>query len=201
MKKMLRFSMGALVILLMVWSATFVSAVGVPEILKPTAPASIDQKIEVQQKKIDLGLKSKLLTQAEATTLQDNLKYVRNEEKRFKADGSLGPKEVGWISTLLDHNGKMIDNKKTNPVRAMKDMYYQLRIEQNGKWIDEGIASGELTKDEAKEARDDLNKIKARHAQLAKDGKLSPDERERLGTMLSRNTRMIMKRTRTPEKK
>jgi polyhydroxyalkanoate synthesis regulator phasin len=217
MKKILRFSMGALVILLMGSSVTFVSAVTPPEIPKPTvpsapgvpsppaaapaAPATIDQKIEVQQKKIDLGLKSKLFTQAETTTLQNNLKYIKNREKRLKADGSLSPKDVEWLSILLDHNGKMIDNKKANPIQAMKDIYYQMRFEQHQKWIEEGIASGELTKDEAKEVRDDLSRIKAKHAQLDKDGKLTPDERERLDDMLSRNTRMITKRMRNPEKK
>jgi polyhydroxyalkanoate synthesis regulator phasin len=223
MKKMLRFSMGALVILLMGSSVTFVSAVAPPEIPKPTlpslpsvpsapgvpsppaaapaAPATIDQKIEVQQKKIDLGLKSKLFTQAEATTLQNNLKYIKNRETRLKADGSLSPKDVEWLSILLDHNGKMIDNKKANPIQAMRDIYYQMRFEQHQKWIEAGVASGELTKDEAKEVRDDLNRIKAKHAQLAKDGKLTSDERERLDNMLSRNTRMITKRMRNPEKK
>ena len=204
MKKMLCFSMGALVILLMGSSVTLVSAVGLPDITKttiPAAPAAIDQKIGVQQKKIDLGLKSKLFTQAEATTLQDNLKYVKNEETRLKADGSLNPKEVEWLSILLDHNGKMIDNKKANPVQGMHAVYYQLRFEQHEKWIEEGIASGELTKDEAKEVRAHLKTIKEKHAQFAKDGHVGPRERDTLNGMLSRNTRMINKRIQNPEKK
>jgi polyhydroxyalkanoate synthesis regulator phasin len=95
----------------------------------------------------------------------------------------------------------MIDNKKANPIQAMKDIYYPMRFEQHKKWIEEGIASGELTKDEAKEVRDDLSKIKAKHDQLIKDGKLNSDERERLNDMLARNTRMITKRMSSPEKK
>jgi polyhydroxyalkanoate synthesis regulator phasin len=160
----------------------------------PVTPENIDQRIENQGKRIEANVKSKRLTQAEATTLKENLTYIKQRQKRLSKDGSLSPKDTEWLSILLDRNGRMFDGKKTEPVKPMKDVYYEMRFEQHQKWMDQGIASGELTKEEAKEVKDDLEKIKAAYARASKDGKLDSDERERLDERLSHNTRMIEKR-------
>lgn len=224
MKKMLYFSMAVLAILLVGLSVTLVSAVGLPELPKPSipslppipsvpgipappagvttaAPATLDQRIEAQQKKIDLGLKTKLLTKDEGTTLQDNLKYIKAQEARAKKDGLLDAQETEWLARLADQNNKMIDNKKTYPVKPLRDIYYEMRFDQHQEWIKKGVASGDLTKEEANEVQADLDKIKARYAKLMKDGKLSSDERERLNELLAHNTRMIRKREQPPAKK
>lgn len=223
MKKLICFSTVATIVLLVGLNLPLVSAAGLPEIPKPSlpslppvptvpsvpsppaavttaAPATVDQKIEIQQKKIELGLKSKLLTQAEATTLQDNLKYVKERETRFKADGKLSIDDSEWLAKALDYNNRMIENKKTTPVKDLKDLQYPIRFELQQDKINRAIASGALNKNEAKEVQDDLDKIKAQYARLEKDGKLSGEERERLNNMLAHNNRLIITRSRPAKK-
>jgi hypothetical protein len=217
MKTRTFFSISALCSLFLFLSIGPVSAVNFPDLPKPTIPSipsipsvpipgkadavekasaqTFDERVANQERRIDDRLRAKQLTQAEAKTLQENLVYVKQREKRLKADGSLSPKDTEWLTILLGRNGRMIDGKKTEPVKPMKDVYYEMRFEQHQKWIDQGMASGELTKEEAKEVKDDLEKIKAAYARASKDGKLDSDERERLDERLSHNTRMIEKRT------
>jgi hypothetical protein len=179
----------------------------VPSVPSPPAaattaiPATVDQRIEAQEKKIELGLKSKVLTQAEGTTLSNNLKFVKQQEKRLKEDGKLTPEETQWLIKLLDYNNRMIDDRKNHPIDEIRDVYHRARIEFLQDKINQGIASGDLDKKEAKEVQDDLNKTKAELARFEKDGKLSADEREKLNEMLAHNNRYISARLRPPAKK
>jgi hypothetical protein len=81
---------------------------------------TIPERFTIQQKRIDRGVKSKELTQAEAKVLEDNLNYIKNEEARLKASGKLSEQEKNRLHILLDQNSEMIRNKKQNPVKALK---------------------------------------------------------------------------------
>jgi hypothetical protein len=81
---------------------------------------TIPQRLANQQKNIDRGIKSKELTQQEAKLLQDNLNYIKNEEARLKAAGKLSDQEKSRLNILLDQNRAMIENKRDNPVKAIK---------------------------------------------------------------------------------
>ena len=81
---------------------------------------TIPERFARQQSRIDQGIKSKQLTGEEAKVLQDNLNYIKNEEARLKAAGKLSDAEKNRLHILLDQNGDMIENKKTNPVKALK---------------------------------------------------------------------------------
>ena len=70
----------------------------------------------------------------------------------------------------------------------------QDRIMEQQKRIDEGIASGSLTRDEAARVQDNLNRIKAEEARLKADGKLTKRERARLQHELDRNSDKIFKK-------
>ncbi len=72
------------------------------------------------------------------------------------------------------------------------------RIAEQQKRIDEGIASGQLTRAEADILQDNLNWIKAEETRLKADGKLTPKERARLNKMLDRNSNMIYKKRHNP---
>ena len=72
------------------------------------------------------------------------------------------------------------------------------RIAEQQKRIDEGIASGQLTRAEADILQDNLNWIKAEETRLKADGKLTPKERARLNKMLDRNSNMIYKKKHNP---
>jgi len=68
------------------------------------------------------------------------------------------------------------------------------RITEQQARIDEGIASGQLTRHEANILQDNLNWIKTEEARLKADGRLTPEERARLHRMLDKNSAMIYKK-------
>lgn len=82
-----------------------------------------------------------------------------------------------------------------------KDPGIQARIEEQQKRIDQGLASGQLTRQEAGIVQDNLNRIKAAEARMKSDGTLTPRERRRLERMLDRNSRMIYKEKHDPIRK
>jgi len=82
---------------------------------------AVDDRFERQEKRIADGLKSGKLTQAEASALRENLNYIKAEEVRLQADGKLNAQEKERLNKKLDQNSKMIEDKKNNPVKALKD--------------------------------------------------------------------------------
>lgn len=79
-----------------------------------------------------------------------------------------------------------------------KDPKIRERIEEQQKRIDQGIASGSLTRQEADIVQDNLNRIRESEARMKADGKLTPRERKRLEHMLDRNSKMIYKEKHNP---
>ena len=79
----------------------------------------IQQRIANQQKRIDAGIKSGALTQDESKTLQDNLNYIQQEEKRLAAGGKFTQADKERLHKILDQNSKMIEDLKSNPARKL----------------------------------------------------------------------------------
>lgn len=79
-----------------------------------------------------------------------------------------------------------------------KDPKIRERIEEQQKRIDQGTASGSLTRQEADIVQDNLNRIRESEARMKADGKLTPRERKRLEHMLDRNSKMIYKEKHNP---
>ncbi len=72
------------------------------------------------------------------------------------------------------------------------------RVEYQQKRIDQGIASGQLTRHEAIILRDNLIWIRDTGGKLGEDGKLTKREQIRLHRMLDRNSDMIYKKKHNP---
>lgn len=163
--------------------------------------ANIEQRFKNQEKRINDGMKSGQLTQSEASALRDNLNYIVGEEARLKADGRLDKDERERLTKMLDQNSRMIENKKSNPIRVMKESHLQGRFLSQQESIDRGVISGALTKDEAKILQDNVTKIKAEEARLTKEGKFTTEDRKRLDKMLDQNSDMIRDKTKNPVKR
>ena len=82
---------------------------------------AVDDRFERQEKRIADGVKSGKLTQSEASALRENLNYIKAEEVRLQADGKLNAQEKERLNKKLDQNSKMIEDKKNNPVKTLKD--------------------------------------------------------------------------------
>ena len=161
----------------------------------------IERRIALQNDRIDKGIKEKQLTQAEVTVLQDNLAYIQQQETRLKAEGKLDKEARERLNKMLDQNSKMIQDKRSTPIKPMKDTHMQNRFESQQERIDKGVLSGALTKDEAKILQNNLDKIKTEEASLKKAGKLTDADKKRLEKMLDQNSNMIKDKATNPVKR
>ena len=152
------------------------------------------ERIENQQKRINQGIESGELTRKEVGILQDNLNWIKDKYVRMTADGILTQNEQERLSTMLDKNSEMIRNKKHNPARQLYDADVADRIDGQQRRINQGIASGELTRHEADIVQSNLNEIRKRYATMKKDGVLTIKELERLDKMLDENSKMIYRK-------
>jgi hypothetical protein len=75
---------------------------------------------------------------------------------------------------------------------------FRERIHNQQKRIDQGIASGQLTRQEADTLQDNLSWIKYEFARMTDDGKLTPAESKRLDDLLDRNNNMIINKKHNP---
>lgn len=148
-------------------------------------------RIENQQKRINQGIKSGELTRKEAAMLQDNLDWIKNKYTRMKSDDVLMKDERGLLDSMLDQNSDMIKNKKHNPAKRLYDADIEKRIDNQRKRIDQGIASRELTRNEADIVKYNLNEISKRYSKMRKDDVLTMKEVEKLDRMLDENSKMI----------
>lgn len=84
------------------------------------------------------------------------------------------------------------------PVPARGHSDFDQRVFNQQKRIDQGVASGELTRREADVLQDNLNWIKRRYSGMRADGALTPREMEKLDRMLERNSNMIYNKKHNP---
>lgn len=78
--------------------------------------------------------------------------------------------------------------------QAASPMNFEARIAEQQARIDQGIASGTLTRNEADDLQDNLNWIKHRLARYGADGRLGPNEQRTLWGLLDQNEAMIFKK-------
>lgn len=79
-------------------------------------PAGIEDRIGMQQKRIDEGVRSGELTSKEAEIVQSNLNRIRSAYTLMKSDNRLSAKEQEKLEKDLDRNDRMIYNKKHNAI-------------------------------------------------------------------------------------
>jgi hypothetical protein len=160
----------------------------------------LDERIANQFRRIDQGIRLGHITRDEKRILIDNLDYVRDQEARFKAEGIFTVAERKQLHTLLDQNSYMIDKK--GPLKTLRPGIDSLgidhRIASLQRRIDQGIISGELTRDEARILQDNLNYIQREEARLKGDRSPTNEERERLHRMLDQNSDIIFDKKNNP---
>ncbi len=173
----------------------------------PQDPA-IQKAIADQENRIGQGVQSKQLTLEESKILEDNLDAIRQLDTHLRSDGNFTQADKDQVLKHLDQNSKMIQDKKNNPVKnmrqtvALKDRIRTIpeRIARQQGRIDQGIKSKALTAEEAKILQDNLNYIKNEETRLQQDGKLTNQEKERLHILLDTNGDMIENKKSNPVK-
>jgi len=82
--------------------------------VRPFYRAEIQYRFEKQQKKIDNGIKSGLLTKQEAAVLQENLSKAKAKYETLSKDGKFTQAEEEKMHELLDKDYQIIEKKKHN---------------------------------------------------------------------------------------
>jgi hypothetical protein len=77
---------------------------------------NIIARIERQQKRIERGIRLRQLTRRETNMLTNNLNWISKRYRRAKRDGWLTREEERRLHWLLNENGKMIRDTRSNPV-------------------------------------------------------------------------------------
>ena len=153
--------------------------------------SDFDARIKEQQKLIDQAVSAKTLSKAEAKTVQENLKRIKEKKAAVTKDGKVTEREQGNLQNMLDRNNRMITDKKNNPVRPFTRPEVTHRFENQQQRIDQGVKSGALNKQEAATLQENLSKAKAKYAELTKDGKFSPAEEEKMHDLLDKDSKLI----------
>lgn len=84
----------------------------------PSATPGIDKRQEMQQKRIDQGVKSGELNQREAARLERRQDRIENMEQKAKADGTVTKKERARIHHAQNHESQRIHRQKHDRQRA-----------------------------------------------------------------------------------
>ncbi len=84
----------------------------------PAATLGIDKRQEIQQKRIDQGVKSGELNQREAARLERHQERIGKMEDKAKADGKVTAKERARIHHAQDHESKRIYREKHDRQKA-----------------------------------------------------------------------------------
>jgi hypothetical protein len=174
-----------------------------------TRPAPGDPEIRdgiaEQQRMINRGTQSGALTLQEGKVLTANLNNIREEETRFRADGAFDRWEKRQLLSMLDHNGAMIRDKKSNPIVGyglgleLEDRGNSIpqRIANQHSRINNGVRSGALTQREAAFLTDNLDFIAEEDRRMSRGG-LSDQQKEKLHLLLDQNGAMIRDKKSNP---
>ena len=82
--------------------------------VRPFYRPEIQHRFEKQQKRIDDGIKSKVLTNEEAAKLQENLNKAKAKYETLKKDGKFTQAEEEKMHELLDKDYQIIEKKRHN---------------------------------------------------------------------------------------
>ncbi len=95
-----------------------VSALSYAQTQDPAATSGIDKRQEMQQKRIDQGVKSGELNKREAARLERHQERIGKMEDKAKADGTVTRKERAKIHHAQDHESKRIYRQKHDQQKA-----------------------------------------------------------------------------------
>lgn len=97
---------------------TSVSALSYAQTRDPAATPGIDKRQEMQQKRIDQGVKSGELNKREAARLERGQERIGKMEDKAKADGTVTKKERAKIHRAQDNQSKRVYHQKHDRQKA-----------------------------------------------------------------------------------
>jgi hypothetical protein len=178
-------------------AASAMSCHAMAQAVQPVAASAIERNVR-QDKRIEQGLKSGELSTAEAGRLQRQQAQVERAEAKALKDGKITAAEKQQITQRQNEASATIHEAKHNEVKGDPASASSLRMQKEvardanqQARIQQGLASGELTKTEAARMERQQARTSTRQAHAASDGKVSAAEHHRINRSQNRHSRHI----------
>ena len=172
--------------------------VGSPMAADNTRSPGVNARQRAQQERIKEGARSGQLTQEETRKLEGEERTLRTEERAYKADGKLTPAErrdlhqdANQISRDIHRERHDRDLRARPPRPRPQDPLVNARQHTQQGRVAQGVRSGELTKSEATQLRQEEQAIRTEERAYKADGKLTAAERKDLHQDLQQSSKDI----------
>jgi hypothetical protein len=165
------------------------------------AGAGVNERQHRQTHRIGDGVRSGDLTRSEARRLAGEQREIRREESAYRSDGVLTPRERADLHRDLNRSSNHIWRERHDG--QARPMAYNgpdgLNIDEREarqrEAIRRGMASGELTRNEAQRLWGEQRRIERMEQRARADGRFTPQERARIDRRLDSSARHIRHET------
>ncbi len=155
----------------------------------------VDARQHRQHHRIEQGVRSGELTRREAARATAQQRHIRAEERRYRADGNLGPVERADLRRDQARASRGIHRQKHDaqdrPPAELRDPRVNARQGNQRARIGQGVRSGELTRDEAVALAQEQRSIRQQERAYKSDGELTKEERQDLRLDVRQSGRSI----------
>jgi hypothetical protein len=165
----------------------------------------IDARQQVQRERIQQGVRSGELTRRETARAREDQRDIRQLERAYKSDGELTRGERRDLTQEQNQAGRQLyrnkhDAQERQPSGVRSPAIDQRQSNQAGR-VAQGVKSGELTRPEARELREERRDIRDLERTYESDGTLSRGERRDLNQQLDQNSREIFEEKHDAERR
>lgn len=151
----------------------------------------VNKRQQTQAERIQKGVRSGELTRREARGIADQRRDIKDVEREYRSDGTLTKSERADLNRRLDDASVDIARQKhdaqdrTPAAGGTHDPAVNARQQNQTDRIEQGLASGELTRKEAAELVEERRDIKQLERDYQSDGTLTGQERKDLHQQLN----------------
>lgn len=161
--------------------------------------AGVNERQHRQMDRIRDGAASGDLTRGETRRLVDEQRAIRREESAYRSDGVVTPRERADLHRDLDRSSNHIwrqrHDAQQRPHAGGDGLTINEREARQREAIRRGMASGELTRNEASRLWSEQRRIERMEQRARADGHFTPQERARINRQLDRSGRHIRHET------
>lgn len=163
--------------------------------------AGVNERQRNQMERIRDGARSGELTRGETQRLVGEQREIRREESAYRSDGVVTPRERADLHRDLNRSSNHIwrerHDAQVRPVayNGPDGLSINEREARQREAIRRGMASGELTRNEAQRLWGEQRRIERMEQRARADGNFTPQERARINRQLDNSGRHIRHET------
>jgi hypothetical protein len=165
----------------------------------------INARQGVQRERVQQGVRSGELTRRETRNAREDQRDIRQLERAYKSDGELTRGERRDLTREQSQAGRELyrnkhDAQERAPAAVRNPAINQRQANQAGR-VAQGVQSGELTRPEAQELREERRDIRDLERDYKSDRVLTQEERRDLNQQLQQNSREIFEEKHDAERR